>query len=858
LRATSDGLADLGPTVAGMSDRRIHPPAARRTVARMDEPMSRFSTRVRAGGRLDEVRAAAEQSKGARNGQAKGWNERVLPLQLHTMSIGMRTILLVPLLSAAVVVVGRRTDVEMGAFGSVFVIAAVCAGLATLLPYERLFRTRWGMPVVFAWSVVNLALIAIGVWATGGSGSPLVFLYALTTLFFAVAFTPRMQVVFFVLSVASYWAALGASRWNPVNLAVLGVLAFLANLLVGQLKSQTVAHREARLESERRWALLAVVSAAARDMSAVEPLVVLRAVVDSVVALGFPTTRIYVQEDGYDRAILPSGVPEDPPQGIDSLRFEAVERVLSGAQPVVEGIVGDALREPLQKLGLSSLVVIPIPVDARVEAILVVGIEEPPGPSPQDVEVFQMLTTQAAVALENARRFEHQRRSMERVAELDRMKSDFLSNISHELRTPLTVIAGVGRTLELSSNVLSEDERRDLLARSNANAATLDSMLTGLLDFGRLEAGQLDVEPADVAIQELFDGVTDRLASLFSDHIVHLDIEEGLTANADPLLIERVVENLLTNAAKYAPPGSRVQISAISDGREAFVAVEDDGPGIPPDELSHIGERFFRGGHSNTRSTRGTGLGLALVSEILDLHGTYLEVESKLGVGSRFSFRLPRGCGAAVEPIRDETVISASAMRESAQPLVVSDIGLPDRFETVLAAAQMGLEWPVAALCREFHPKVLRYLRAHQPDRAEELASETWSDIASALPTFEGNETSFRRWVFAAARRRLVEAREKSGSARSTPKSEHDDDVSAERRAVDAAIARISRLAPQQADALLLRALGDLDVAEVAEIRGDPLDLAHVTEVEGLRRLRDHADPDDVFALDRAGRGMER
>jgi signal transduction histidine kinase/DNA-directed RNA polymerase specialized sigma24 family protein len=771
----------------------------------------------------------------------------------------MRTILLVPLLSAAVLVVGRRTDVEMGPLGLVFVTVAVSAGLATLLPYERLFRTRWGMPVVFGWSVVNLALIAIGIWATGGSGSPLVFLYALTTLFFAVAFTPRTQVVFFVLSIASYWAALGASRWNPVSVAVLAVLAFLANLLVGQLKSQTVAHREARLESERRWALLAVVSAAARDMSAVEPLVVLRAVVDSVVALGFPTTRIYVQEDGDYRAILPSGVPEDSLEGIDSLRFEAIERVLSGGQPVVLGIVGDALREPLQRLGLSSLVVVPIPVDDRVEAILVVGIEEPPGPSSQDVEVFQMLTTQAAVALANARRFERQRRSMDRIAELDRMKSDFLSNISHELRTPLTVIAGVGRTLEQSSNILSEEERSDLLARSNANAATLDSMLTGLLDFGRLEAGHLDIKPVDVALRELFDGVTDRLASLFRNQTVHLDVDEGLTATADPLLIERVVENLLTNAAKYTPPGSRVRISAISEGREAIVAVEDDGPGIPPDELCHIGERFFRGGQSNTRSTRGTGLGLALVSEILDLHGTYLEVESKLGIGSRFSFRLPRVCGAASgQSISGETVVSGSAPPESARPLVVSDIGLPDRFETVLAAAQMGLEWPVAALCREFHPKVLRYLRAHFPDCAEELASETWSDIASALPTFEGDETSFRRWVFAAARRRLLEARQKSGSARLTLVSEQDDDVSAERRAVDAALARISALAPQQADVLLLRALGDLDVAEVAEITGDPLDLACVTEVEGLKGLKDQADHVDVLALDRAGPGMER
>jgi DNA-directed RNA polymerase specialized sigma24 family protein len=112
--------------------------------------------------------------------------------------------------------------------------------------------------------------------------------------------------------------------------------------------------------------------------------------------------------------------------------------------------------------------------------------------------------------------------------------------------------------------------------------------------------------------------------------------------------------------------------------------------------------------------------------------------------------------------------------------------------------------------------------------------------------------------VFAAARRRLLEAREKGGSARSTMVSEQRDDVSAERRAVDAALARISALPPRQADVLLLRALGDLDVAEVAEIRGDPLDLAHDTEVEGLKSLKAQADLDDAFALDWAGPGMER
>jgi RNA polymerase sigma factor (sigma-70 family) len=756
------------------------------------------------------------------------------PVELPTLRIGMRLILLVPLFSTAAIVLARRTDVEMGPLGWVFVAAAVGAGLATLLPYERLFRAGWGMAIVSAWSIVNLSLIAIGIWATGGPSSPLMFLYALTTLFFAVAFSPRVQAFLLALTVVSCSIALGPSRWSPVNLAVLAVLALLANLLVGQLKRQTAAHREARVESEGRWTVLAVVSAAARQMSAVEPGVVLDAVVDSVGALGFPKTRIYVREGGDYRAIVPPEADDDSTDGIDTLRAAAIERVSGRKKPVVVDGSDDAFREPLERLGLSSLVVIPIPVAGRVEAILVVGIEEPAGPSSQDLEVFEMLATQAAVALENARRFEQQRRAMDRIAELDRMKSDFLSNISHELRTPLTVITGVGRTLEQSSEILSEEDRRDLLARLNANAAT------------------------DVDLRALLIGVTDRLTTLFAEHSVDVDVDARLTVNADPMLIERVIENLLTNATKYTPGGSHIRVSAVGDGREVVIAVQDDGPGIPADELSHIGERFFRGGDENTRSTRGTGLGLALVSEILDLHGTYLEVESTVGVGSRFSFQLPRGRVSLQDSSIDDVIHPAGDPEGSAPSLVVRNVGLPDRFETVLAAAQIGLEWPVEALFREFHPRVLRYLRAHLPERAEELAAETWSDIASELPAFEGDEASFRRWVFAAARRRMHRAREDRETPSMSLRVVGNGNVSVQSRSVEEALASIRALPPDQADVLLLRALGDLDIADVAEITGDSPELVRSSETEGLRHLRHRADIAGLLELDTAGSGMER
>jgi signal transduction histidine kinase/DNA-directed RNA polymerase specialized sigma24 family protein len=826
-----------------------------RTVTQVDLPIS-LDVSARSRRVAGETTAAAEKAKGGRRRRTGTSNQHVLSLEVHTLSVGMRTILLVPLLSAAAVVLARRADVQMGALGSLFVAVAVAAGLATLLPYDRLFPTGWGMPVVFTWSVVDLALIGIGIWATGGSGSPLIFLYALTTLFSAVAFTPGTQAVYLALTAVSYSAAVAGSPWDPFTLAVLAGLAFLANLLVGELKRQTAAHREARLESERRWALLSVVSAAARQMSAVDPVVVLRAVVDSVAALGFPTTWIYVHEDGDYRAVLPPGAAsEDPLDGIESVRVEVIERALGADHPVVVGLVGDPLGEPLSRLGLSSLVAISVPSADRVEAVLVVGVEQPPGPTAQDVEVFQMLATQAAVALENARQFERQRRAMDRIAELDRMKSDFLSNVSHELRTPLTVISGVGRTLEESWHNLSEDDRTDLLGRLNANAATLDTMVAELLDFGRLDAGRLDAEPGDVDLRELVEGITDRLASLFRGHLVNVDVEQGLTVRADPLLIERVVENLLANAAKYTPPGSLVRVSAVSEGREARITVEDDGPGIAADELTHIGERFFRGG--NSTRTRGTGLGLALVSEILDLHGTYLEVESDLGVGSRFSFQLERGRVSASGPSSRGETVSASGLDLSARPVAVSDVGLPDRFETVLAAAQMGLEWSVAALFREFHPRVLRYLRAHLPECAEELASATWNEIAMALPGFEGDERRFRRWVFTVARRRLQETREEGDPPSLGVGIERDRRVPVEPLDVDAALARITALAPTRADVLLLRALGELDVAEIAEITGYPPEAVRVSEMEGLKDLN-RAEAARVLGLDPAGSGVER
>jgi signal transduction histidine kinase len=274
-------------------------------------------------------------------------------------------------------------------------------------------------------------------------------------------------------------------------------------------------------------------------------------------------------------------------------------------------------------------------------AVLTAGTQTERRLEPEEVEAIELLAAQAGRALENAQRFEDERRTVERLAELDRMKRDFLSTVSHEIRTPLTAIEGLGVTLEERWNALSEDTRRELINRMNANSATLNGIITSLLDFSRLEAGRLEAQIKRVDLHKLLGGVATRLDALLADHVFMLHVKQGLEVMGDPFLLDRVVENLLSNAAKHTPGGTRIEVSASADATIAEVSVTDLGPGMSEEDLKNIGQRFYRGGDPNARPTKGIGLGLALVREILELHGTELEVESKIGEGSRFTFRLP-------------------------------------------------------------------------------------------------------------------------------------------------------------------------------------------------------------------------
>jgi signal transduction histidine kinase len=576
-----------------------------------------------------------------------------LPVQywLRAIRIGVQATALVLLALAALLVLPGDGRIRPAPYAVILVLAAVGGLAVTLLPWERLFGSRWGLRCLYAWSVADIVLISLAVAVSGGGRSELFIGYALTTVFFGACYPRRTHPVLLAFTFACYLSVLASTGWGItfaaafLRLTVLGILALITSFLSGELLRQAHENRDARSNAERWAALLSSIASAGRSMT-LDPQRVVGVAVEATVALGF------------DAAIL-CGLDDEARtwQVVDSrgLRDDFLSEYRS-ANPATEGIVGLVLRSgstvtavedspgshalPLiGEAGFASLVASPIWIGGWLAAVLVGASRGDRTSSPQEVEAFELLAAQAGLALENAHRYEDAHRNVERLEDLDRMKSDFLATVSHELRTPLTVIQGTGLTLEHTWGRLDEDTSLELLNRLNANSKTLEGIITGLLDFSRIDAGRPEVRLEAVDLAGLLRGAVARLEGLSGGRELVQNIAPALTVLADALLVDRVAENLLSNAFKHTPPGTLVELSAERIGPDVVVSVRDEGPGIEEEELAHLGERFYRGGDLNSRP-KGLGLGLALVREILDLHGSALEIDSRPGRGSTFSFRL--------------------------------------------------------------------------------------------------------------------------------------------------------------------------------------------------------------------------
>jgi PAS domain S-box-containing protein len=233
---------------------------------------------------------------------------------------------------------------------------------------------------------------------------------------------------------------------------------------------------------------------------------------------------------------------------------------------------------------------------------------------------------------------QRERQAAERLRALDEMKNTFLAAVSHELRSPLTAILGLALTLERSEMV--ETDRNDLLERLAANARKLDRLLKDLLDIDRLNRGIVDPQYRMTDVGALARRTIESLDAL-SDRSIVVHAESVLIA-IDPAKVERVVENLLMNAARHTQMDRTIWLKVQPEGDGVLIAVEDDGPGVDEDMRRAIFEPFRQGPAASPHSP-GTGIGLSLVGRFAELHGGRAWVEERAGGGASFRVFLPPG-----------------------------------------------------------------------------------------------------------------------------------------------------------------------------------------------------------------------
>lgn len=264
--------------------------------------------------------------------------------------------------------------------------------------------------------------------------------------------------------------------------------------------------------------------------------------------------------------------------------------------------------------------------------------------SDNDVLLKTLLADQIAVAVQNARAFERERETVERLKEVDRLKQEFLANMSHELRTPLNSIIGYAEVLlDGVDGELNEEAQEDVDAIYTSGRHLL-SIINEILDLAKIDAGQMELHFQETDLAKMLEDVVKTNLVLLKDKNVEMKlmVEEDMPpVLVDRVRINQVILNLVSNASKFTEEGHIHVRYAHYDDKFVTVSVEDTGIGMDQDSLDLIFERFRQVDGSSTRRAGGTGLGLPIARQLIEMHGGSIHVESTVGEGSRFWFTLP-------------------------------------------------------------------------------------------------------------------------------------------------------------------------------------------------------------------------
>ncbi len=264
--------------------------------------------------------------------------------------------------------------------------------------------------------------------------------------------------------------------------------------------------------------------------------------------------------------------------------------------------------------------------------------------TPRQQDLVERIAARAAVALENARLYAA-------VQAADKAKSEFVGIVAHDLKVPMTSMLGYAN-LTLMEGSLSE---RQVLFQNKITDTVrrMEMLVSDLADISRIESGQFFMNPTKVAVKDVTQAVKDTTANQIAER-KHRYVEQ-IEADLPPIYIDyyrlvQVLTNFVSNAYKYTPDGGTITLSAKKMDDKIEFSVADSGIGLPPEALQKLGTRFWRAEDDFTRSQPGTGLGFAITRSLVEQMGGHIEIESEVGKGSRFTFRIPVGAAPQEQP----------------------------------------------------------------------------------------------------------------------------------------------------------------------------------------------------------------
>jgi two-component system, OmpR family, sensor histidine kinase KdpD len=478
--------------------------------------------------------------------------------------------------------------------------AAVSLGIALLL-HQVLGLASVAMAFLTA---VLVAAVVYGLW-------PALFASLVSVLAYNFFFIPPL----YTFTVAD--------PENVVALFFFGITAVIASNLTARVRAQAITARQRARTTEELYQFSRKLAGAANldDL--------LWATVHQIALMLKVRVVILLPED---RTVsVRAGFP--PEDSLDDADLAAAKWTWERNHPAGRG--SDTLP------GAKRLF---MPMQTGRGAVGVIGIDrDEPGPilTPDQHRLLDALADQAALAIERVNLVEDVDRAR-LVAETDRLRAALLTSISHDLRTPLASILGSATSLVTHCDALDAATRLDLARNIQDESERLNRFIGNLLDMTRIEAGPLPLRTSPVELSDVVGSALHRASKVLAAHRTQAQLQPNLPMlDLDDVLFEQVLFNLLDNAAKYAPAGSLVAISAWQDDGQVCLQVLDEGPGIPSADLEYVFDKFYRVGGADRRRA-GTGLGLAICRGFVEaMHGTISAANRRDRQGAAFTITLP-------------------------------------------------------------------------------------------------------------------------------------------------------------------------------------------------------------------------